>query len=55
MMSALTIFGDGSFMFKFVSYGLMTKPLGIECTIKEVAEKAKHLKVNVNPFATKLE
>jgi hypothetical protein len=25
MMSALTIFGDGSFIFKFVSYGLMIK------------------------------
>jgi hypothetical protein len=33
MMSALTIFGDGNFIFKFVSYGLMTKPLGIGCTI----------------------
>ncbi len=33
MMSALTIFGDGSFIFKFVSYVLMTKQLGIGCTI----------------------
>jgi hypothetical protein len=55
MMSALTIFGDGSFIFKFLSYGLMTKPLGTGCTIWEVAEKAKRLKVNVNDFATKLE
>ncbi len=54
MKSALTIFGDGSFIFKFVSYGLMTKPLEIGCTIYEVANKAKRLKVNVNPFATKL-
>ncbi len=55
MMSALTIFGDGSFIFKFVTYAVMTKPLGIGCTIYEVAEKAKCLKVNVNPFTTKLE
>jgi hypothetical protein len=54
-MSALTIFGDGSFIFKFVSNGLMTKPLGIGCTIYKVADKAKRLKVNVNPFVTKLE
>ncbi len=54
MKSVLTIFGDGSFIFKFVSYGLMTKPLGIGCTISELAKKAKRLKVNVNPFATKL-
>jgi hypothetical protein len=54
MKSALTIYGDGSFIFKFVSYGLMTKPLEIGCTIYEVANRAKPLKVNVNPFATKL-
>jgi hypothetical protein len=33
IIRAFTIFGDGSFIFKFVSYGLMTKPLGIGCTI----------------------
>jgi hypothetical protein len=31
MMSASTIFGEGGFVFNFVSYGLMTKPLGVGC------------------------
>jgi len=31
MMSASTIFGEGGFVFNFVSYGLMTKPHGVGC------------------------
>ncbi len=47
-------FGDGSFIFKLVSYVLMTKLLGVGCTIYEVADKANSLKMNVNAFTTKL-
>jgi hypothetical protein len=31
MMSASTIFGEGGFVFNFVSYGLMTTSLGVWC------------------------
>jgi hypothetical protein len=53
-MSALTIFGERSFIFSFVGYGLVTKSLGAECTFEEVATKTKGQKMNMNPFTIKL-
>jgi hypothetical protein len=44
-MSAITIFGKNSFIFGFVDYGLVTKPLG--CTFEEVTKKTKCQKMNV--------
>jgi hypothetical protein len=41
MMRTLTIFGKGSFIFCFVSYGLVTKSLEAGCTFEEVEEKIK--------------
>jgi len=32
-MGAITIVGESSFMFSFVSYGLVTKSLGVGCNI----------------------
>jgi hypothetical protein len=54
MMGALTIFGKGSFIFSFVSYGLVTKSLEAGCTFEEVAEKIKYQKMNVNVFTNKV-
>jgi hypothetical protein len=33
LMGAITIVGESSFMFSFVSYGLVTKLLGVGCNI----------------------
>jgi hypothetical protein len=42
MMSALTIFfGEDSFIFNFVNYGLVTTSLGVGCTFEEVNGKNK--------------
>jgi hypothetical protein len=41
MMGVLSIFGEGNFIFSFVGYGLVTKSLGVGCTIEEVEEKKK--------------
>jgi hypothetical protein len=38
---ALTIFGDNSFIFSFVGYGMVTKSLRVGCTFEEVEEKIK--------------
>jgi len=54
MMSALTIFGDGSFIFKFVSYGLMTKPLGIGCTILQGGRESKTFKGQCECFCNQI-
>jgi hypothetical protein len=43
-------FGKGSFIFSFVSYGLVTNSLGAGCTFEEVAEKIKCQKMNVIVF-----
>jgi hypothetical protein len=52
--SASTIFRKGSFIFSFVSYGLVAKSLGAGCTFEEVAEKIKCQKMNVIFFTTKV-
>jgi hypothetical protein len=54
MMGALTIFGEDSFIFSFVTYRLMTKSLGVGCTFKKVVLETKCQKMNVNPCTTKL-
>jgi len=48
-MSALTISGEDSFIFSFVTYRLMTKSLGVGCTFKVVVLETKCRKMNVNP------
>jgi len=53
MMSVIIIFEESSFIFSFVSYGLVTKSLGAGCTFEEVAEKTKCQKMNANLFTTK--
>jgi hypothetical protein len=35
---ALTIFGENSFIFSFVGYGMVTKSLRVGCTIEEMEE-----------------
>jgi len=54
MMGAIIIFGENSFIFCFVNYGLVTKSLGARCTFEKVVEKTKCQKMNVNIFTTKL-
>ncbi len=41
MMGALTIFGEDSCIFSFVTYRLMTKSLGVGCTFKKVVLETK--------------
>ncbi len=53
MMSAIIIFGKNSFIFRFVSYGLVTKSLEAGSTFEKVAKKIKCEKMNVNRFTTK--
>jgi hypothetical protein len=53
-MGAITIVGESSFIFSFVSYGLVTKSLGDECTFEEVSQRTNCQKMNVNIFAIKL-
>jgi hypothetical protein len=52
MMSAITNFEESSFVFSFVSYGLVTKSFGIGCTFERVAKKTKCQKMNVTLFTT---
>ncbi len=54
MMGAIIIFGEKSFIFSLVGYGLVMKSLGAGCTFEEVAEKTKCQKMNVNIFRIKL-
>jgi hypothetical protein len=54
MMGAITIFGESSFIFNFVGYGLVIKLLEAGCTFEKVDEKTKCQKMNVNLFPTKL-
>ncbi len=54
MMGAIIIFGEKSFIFSFVGYGLVRKSLGATCTFEEVAEKTECEKMNVNIFRIKL-
>jgi hypothetical protein len=54
MLGVVTIFGEGSFMFNFVGYGLVKKSFGAGCTFENVVEKNFCQKMNVNPFTTKL-
>ncbi len=44
MMSAITIFEESSFIFSFVTYGLVTKSFGTGCTFEKVAKKTRHPK-----------
>jgi hypothetical protein len=37
MTNAISNFGENSFIFNFVGYGLVIKSLGPECTFEEVA------------------
>jgi hypothetical protein len=50
MMSVIIILEESSFIFSFVSYGLVTKSVGAGCTFEEVGEKIKCPKMNVNLF-----
>jgi hypothetical protein len=52
VMSAITNFEESSFVFSFVSYGLVTKSFGTGCTFEQVAKKTKCQKMNVNFFTT---
>jgi hypothetical protein len=54
MMGAIIIFGEKSFIFSFVGYGLGMKSLGAGSTFEEVAKKPKCQKMNVNIFRIKL-
>jgi hypothetical protein len=54
MMFAITIFGESSFVFSLVGYGLVINSLGAGCTFEEVEEKTKCQKMDVNLFPTKL-
>jgi hypothetical protein len=54
MMNAIAIFEESSFIFNFVSDGLVTKSFGTGCTFEEVAKKTKCQKTNVNFFTSKL-
>ncbi len=55
MVGAIIIFGENSFIFTFVGYGLVTKSLAAGCTFEKVAEKTKCQKMmNVNIFTIKL-
>jgi hypothetical protein len=54
MICAITIFGESSFIFNFVGYGLVIKSLGTRCTFEKVEKKTKHQKMNMNLFPTKL-
>ncbi len=53
-MSAITIFGESSFIFSLGGYGLVTKSLGAGCTFENLKDKTKCQKMNVNLLATKL-
>jgi hypothetical protein len=48
-------FGEDSFRFNFVGYGLMTKSLRAGCIFEGVGGQAKCQKMNVNPSTIKLE
>jgi len=50
MMGVLSIFGEGNFIFSFVGYGLVTKSLGVGCTIEEVAKEKKMSKDECESF-----
>jgi hypothetical protein len=50
----MTIFGEYSFIFNFVGYGLVIKLRRARCTFEKVEEKTKCQKMNVNFFPTKL-
>jgi hypothetical protein len=54
MMGAIIIFGESSFIFSFVGYGLVIKLRGAGCTFEKAEEKTKCQKMNVNLFPTKL-
>jgi hypothetical protein len=54
MMFAMTIFGESSFLFSLVGYGLVINSLGARCKFEEVEEKTKCQKMDVNLFPTKL-
>ncbi len=41
MMGALIIFNEDSFIFNFVSFGLVTKSRGAGCTFEEVGDENK--------------
>jgi hypothetical protein len=53
-MGAITIVGLNSFIFSFMSYGLVITSLGVGCTFEEVAWKTNCQKINVNLFTIKL-
>ncbi len=54
MMGAITIFGESSFIFSFVGYGLVIKSLEVGCIFEKVEEKTKCQKMNVSVFPSKL-
>jgi hypothetical protein len=54
MIDAIITFGENSFIFSFVGYGLVTKSLATGCTFEKVAEKTKCGKMNVSIFTINL-
>ncbi len=55
MIGAIFTFGENSFIFSFVGYGLVAKSLAAWCTFEKVEEKTKCQKMmNVNIFTIKL-
>jgi hypothetical protein len=54
MMNAIIIFGESSFIFSFVGYGLVIKSLEVGCIFEKVEEKTKCQKMNVSVFPSKL-
>ncbi len=55
MMSAIIIFEESGFMFRFVRYELVTRSLEAGCTFEEVAEKIKSLKDECESFYNQIQ
>jgi hypothetical protein len=49
-LGVVTIFGEGSFMFNFVGYGLVTKSFGVGCTFENVVKKKSKSKDECESF-----
>jgi hypothetical protein len=51
MMGAIFIFGESSFIFSFVIYGLVIKLLEVGCTFENVEKKKKMSKDEYESFS----
>jgi hypothetical protein len=54
-MGAIPIVGEVSFIFSFVSYGLVTKSLGVGCKFEEVEQKTKRQKMKCETFYNQIQ